>query len=107
MHQPTDSCICPQLEIYWRQIHSHDLTFLLEHIFPKIPHTHVYECLKIIWERTYRLGDQAARDTVLPIGTLNLPPFKGNAAGAGPATTGWSQAKLVSTFCTLSHPWRE
>jgi hypothetical protein len=36
-----------------QQIRSHDLTFLLDEIFPEIPDTHVYECLKIIWQMTY------------------------------------------------------
>jgi hypothetical protein len=38
MHQPTDSCICPQLENILETNSSHDLTFFLKTYSP-IPHT--------------------------------------------------------------------
>jgi hypothetical protein len=59
-----------------KQIRSHDLCFLFKDVFPHIPTTHIYECLKIIWQMTYRLADDAITTTILPSSILNLPPFK-------------------------------
>jgi hypothetical protein len=90
--------LSPQLEYkyVWRQIHS-DLTFLLEQIF-QIPHTHVYECLKTFWERTYRLW----RPGIL-FSWLNLTIQ--NACGSGPATTGWYSETCIYLFAK-SLAWR-
>jgi hypothetical protein len=86
-----------------QQIRSHDLSFLLDELFPKIPDAHIYECLKIIWQMTYRLADNAPVDTILPAEILNLPPFKNSQSLANQDITAvqsptYSQHKLLATI---------
>ena len=59
-----------------RQIRRHDLNFLFTEVFPEIPDRHIFECLKIIWESTYRLSDDLGKVTQLPPNILNIPPFR-------------------------------
>jgi hypothetical protein len=40
-----------------KHIRSHDLCFLFDVVFPQIPASHIYDCLKIIWQMTYRLAN--------------------------------------------------
>jgi hypothetical protein len=86
-----------------KQIRSHDLCFLFNDVFPHIPTTHIYECLKIIWKMTYRLADDAPTTTILPLSILNLPPFKKHLSPAiqdtiSVLTAAYSQTKLLATF---------
>jgi hypothetical protein len=59
-----------------KQIRYHDLGFLFTEVFPEIPTRHVHECLKIIWELTYRLSDDIDKVALLPLGVLNTEPFR-------------------------------
>jgi hypothetical protein len=59
-----------------KQIRHHDLAFLHTEVFPEIPTRHLHECLKIIWELTYRLSDDADKAALLPTGLLNTEPFR-------------------------------
>ena len=59
----------------FQQMKSHDLTYLLVDVFPYIPTLHIYECLKIIWQWTHLLRDDAPITTVLPSDELNNPPY--------------------------------
>jgi hypothetical protein len=86
-----------------QHIRSHDLSFLLDEVFPEIPDAHIYECLKIIWQMTYRLADNAPVDIMLPAEILNLPPVKNNQSLANQDITAvqsptYSQHKLLATF---------
>jgi hypothetical protein len=86
-----------------KQIRSHDLCFFFHDVFPHIPTTHIHECLKIIWQMTYRLADDALTTTILPPSIINLPPFKKHLRPAIQdtildPTAAYSQTKLFATF---------
>jgi hypothetical protein len=42
------------------------MSFLFDDVFPHIADRHIYECLKIIWEMTYGLRDDASLERMLP-----------------------------------------
>jgi hypothetical protein len=86
-----------------KQIRSHDLCFFFHDVFPHIPTTHIYKCLKIIWQMTYRLADDAPTTLILPPSILNLPPFKKHLRPAiqdtiSDPTAAYSQTKLLAAF---------
>jgi hypothetical protein len=61
-----------------QQIWSQYLSFLLDEVFPKIPDTPIYECLKEIirQQMTYRLTDNAPIDKILPAEILKPSSFQ-------------------------------
>jgi hypothetical protein len=82
------------------QIASHDLGFLLDDVFPEIPERHTYECLKIIWEMTYRLRDDAPDTTKLPKDALNIKAFRKRTTsllGHG-SSRPYSKTRLIRDF---------
>ena len=89
-----------------RQISRHDLEFLYTEVFPEIPDRHIYECLKIIWESTYRLTDEYGKATQLPRGLLNIPPFRGqqNMVSIDAVTKFEAIEKLKTTFSGYHDP---
>ncbi len=82
-----------------QQIKKHDMGFLLSDVFPEIPTRHIYQCLVVIWETTYRLKDDNPNDVKLPQGYLDIPAFKQpNRRTSHPTKRAFSQTKLLEMF---------
>jgi hypothetical protein len=78
-----------------QKIHQHDLTFLYSDVFPHVPERHIFECLKIIWQMTFRLRTNAQIN--LPLDCLNIPPFSDFPHDCSP-TLNFSFLRLVTIF---------
>jgi hypothetical protein len=104
-HSPTVEFIQTRKNVLYvcNQIWSHDLSFLLDEVFPEITVTHIYKCMQIIWQMTYRLADNAPTIPILPAAILNLLPFKNHQTRANKDITvvhssTYLQQKLLATF---------
>ena len=88
-----------------RQIRRHDLCFLYTDVFPEIPKRHIFQCLKIIWEATYRLTDDIAKVVVLPKGILDVRPFKAQSTVCWETRNEvYTVERLKTTFAGYSDP---
>jgi len=95
----------PNIRYVCRQIRCHDLTFLLDHVFPHIPEPHVYECLNIIWHYTHRLSEEVSKMAFLPLGELNLPPYRRRTHSiVGSSAPSYSDASLLRKFFDYKLP---
>ena len=90
-----------------RQIRRHDLEFLYTEVFPEIPDRHIFKCLKILWECTYRLTEDLAKVTSLPRGILDIPPFRQQTKQVVGITTRYNPEILKTKFTGYHDPSRD
>jgi hypothetical protein len=87
-----------------RQIRRHDLEFLFTEVFPELPARHIFQCLKIIWESTYRLTDDVLKITHLPRGILNIEPFRTRPVNVAIHSRVFSPERLKTEFAGYRDP---
>jgi hypothetical protein len=86
------------------QIRRHDLGFLLEEVIPEIPDWHVYVCMETIWEMMYILTENISRVTILPLGLLNIEPFRKHPKVSDGTNNNNTFEKLLRSFVGYKDP---